>query len=419
MLCLDLKLPAPAHCRRAIALTTALVPLLVACDNVVVAPAEVAAVRVVPEEAQVSIGETITLTAEAQDPEGRALRGIAVQWASDEPGIASVDGNGQVLGGGSGTTTIRARVGSLEGAAQVRVLAPATIGLSHTSAAFAVDSGGPSPPALQVEITNSGEEALTGLALAVSYSAGGSGWLSATLSRTTAPATMTVSVSPGSLRPGDYRATVQVSAASAPGDGVAFPVTLQVREVAPPPAQLPQPPANLRIENQDTGEVVLAWTPQGTGASEFRLERRTGDGSFQALATVGGSTTTYADRTIQPDSHYTFRVRACNDAGCSGYSNQVSTTTTPAAPTNLRAEQVQRNRVRIAWNNNSPTQPVFRVERAEGDGQFVLIDTTEEGITRYDDRSVAASRTYRYRVTACNPGGCSAPSNTLTVTTPG
>jgi hypothetical protein len=390
--------------------------LLAACEDVVVMPADVAAVRIVPEEAQVSVGASVQLAAELEDLEGRPVRGQRIAWSSDDPEIATVDGDGRVVGDRSGTTTIRARAGSAEGTAVVRVLTPASIRVNQTSVSFSMESGG-SPPAPQnVSVTNGGEAPLTGLATATSYGGGGSGWLAATLSGTSAPATLTIAVVAGSVPPpGEYQATVRVSASSAE-DPVNIAVSLEVR--APPQRQRPPPPSNLRIDGVADESIRLSWDSQGDDVTEFRVERRSGDQDFARVATVGGGTTTLVDGSVEADTRYTYRVRACNDAGCSDPSNEASAATAPAAPTNLRTENVNRNRVLLAWTNNSRAAPVFEVERASLTGSFSLLATTAEDATTYDDRTVSGNQTYRYRVRACNESGCSSYSNTLIVFVP-
>ena len=84
------------------------------------------------------------------------------------------------------------------------------ISLSPTSLSFSAVQGGASPAAKTVSVTNIGTGTLSGLSASVSY-ANGSGWLSASLNTTTAPATLTVTATTGSLAAGTYNATVSVS----------------------------------------------------------------------------------------------------------------------------------------------------------------------------------------------------------------
>lgn len=86
-------------------------------------PAPVAAtVTVNPPSASLSaIGETVRLSADVRDGDGRALAGAAVSWSSSDASVAEVGTSGQVMAAGNGTATIRATTGSVSGTATVTV----------------------------------------------------------------------------------------------------------------------------------------------------------------------------------------------------------------------------------------------------------------------------------------------------------
>lgn len=114
-----------------------------------------------------------------------------------------------------------------------------TIVLSPSSLAFDATSGGSNPAPQDVTITNSGTGSLSGLSAdPPAYGAGQpTGWLAATLSGSTAPATLSVTASVGALAAGSYTATVSVKSAAT---GVtnsprAVAVTFTVVSPAPPP----------------------------------------------------------------------------------------------------------------------------------------------------------------------------------------
>jgi len=88
---------------------------------------------------------------------------------------------------------------------------PAALQLSSSSLAFAAPIGS-TPAAQVVQCNNSGGGSLAGLAATIAYSTGGTGWLTATLNQTTAPASLTVRPAVGMLAAGSYSATITVSA---------------------------------------------------------------------------------------------------------------------------------------------------------------------------------------------------------------
>lgn len=72
---------------------------------------------------------------------------------------------------------------------------------------------------------------------------------------------------------------------------------------------------------------TLLWIDNSSGISQedrFEIERRAETGSFFSLASTGPDVTTYQDAQLIVGTLYTYRVRACNVAGCSDYSNEAS-----------------------------------------------------------------------------------------------
>jgi alpha-amylase len=91
-----------------------------------------------------------------------------------------------------------------------RIQVPPSIALSRTSVSIAAIPA--ETKTETVNITNGGDVALTGLSTAVTYNAGQpQNWLTATLSSTGAPATLTLVANSGTLATGTYNATVRVS----------------------------------------------------------------------------------------------------------------------------------------------------------------------------------------------------------------
>jgi hypothetical protein len=89
------------------------------------------------------------------------------------------------------------------------------------------------------------------------------------------------------------------------------------------------------------------------------------------------------------------------------------------APSNLTATAVSSSQVNLTWQDNSPNETGFEIERRTGSGAFSRIATTAANATSFSDQTVAPNTTYTYRVRAVFAnGGESAYSNEATVTTP-
>jgi hypothetical protein len=90
----------------------------------------------------------------------------------------------------------------------------------------------------------------------------------------------------------------------------------------------PAAPTNLRATAVSPTEVDLDWNDNSNNEAEFRVEGRTGNGSFLDLGGVGANVTGATVENLQPETEYTFRVRARNAVGdFSPYSNSVTVTT--------------------------------------------------------------------------------------------
>lgn len=95
-------------------------------------------------------------------------------------------------------------------AVTLRVLRPPSISLDRAHVELGTTPGANSPPAL-VQVTNAGDRPLTGLSTSVVHGGGATGWLTAQLSSTSAPATLTLTALGAGLAQGAYSATVTVA----------------------------------------------------------------------------------------------------------------------------------------------------------------------------------------------------------------
>jgi len=85
----------------------------------------------------------------------------------------------------------------------------------------------------------------------------------------------------------------------------------------------------------------------------------------------------------------------------------------PAAPSDLGAATISATQINLWWQDNANNESDFRIYRAEGTGDFVLAIHLPAGTTSYQDQALKCNTQYRYRVTAANQAGESAPSNTV------
>lgn len=189
----------------------------VACtDDHAITPPAVAALVIFPDTATVTVGDSLGLQAVARDQNGHAFIGAPTAWTSRRSAVATVSAAGLVKAVASGTDTITATSGALTATARITVVAPPSLAFTRDSVGFTATANGPNPGADSVTVLNPGGGTLSGIALGtISYGAGASGWLGATLRGAAAPAILVLTPQTGTLAVGTYTATVPVTATAA------------------------------------------------------------------------------------------------------------------------------------------------------------------------------------------------------------
>ena len=179
----------------------------------------------------------------------------------------------------------------------------------------------------------------------------------------------------------------------------------------------------VRIGNSATsGKPMLTWNAV-YGATSYRIYRSTAKGSgYSLLGTV--TATSYTNTGAKAGTTYYYRVKACNDAGLSPYSNVVSgkvksVTPKPSAPVVKIGNSSTSGKPMLTWNAVSGATS-YKVYRATSqNGTYSLLGTVTT--TSYTNTGAKAGVTYYYKVKAVNSAGESAYSNVVsgktTVTT--
>jgi len=185
----------------------------------------------------------------------------------------------------------------------------------------------------------------------------------------------------------------------------------------------PNAPSNLVVAVVSSSQIDLSWTDNSDNELQFKIERKTGSsGTWAQIGTVDANTTSFSNTGLSQNTTYYYRVRASNQAGNSGYSNEANGTTpyaTPGAPSGLTATPISSSKIRINWTDNSNIETGFKVERKTGSsGTWSQIAIVGANITTYTNSSLSQNTTYFYRVRAYNNTVNSAYSNEASATTP-
>ena len=155
-----------------------------------------------------------------------------------------------------------------------------------------------------------------------------------------------------------------------------------------------------------SGKPMLTWNAV-EGATSYRIYRSTSKGSgYSLLGTV--TATSYTNTGAKAGTTYYYRVKACNDAGLSPYSNIVSgkvksVTPKPSAPVVKIGNSASSGKPMLTWNAVSGAAS-YRVYRATTkNGAYSVINTTKA--LTYTNTGAALGTTYYYKVEALNAAG--------------
>jgi hypothetical protein len=97
------------------------------------------------------------------------------------------------------------------------------------------------------------------------------------------------------------------------------------------PTTPPAAPAGLIASAITSSQINLQWTDHATNESGYTIEESTDGVHFAQIGSTSVHSTSFVVGGLQPTTAYTFRVRAFNNVGNSGYTN-TATATTPANP---------------------------------------------------------------------------------------
>lgn len=175
-----------------------------------------------PKDVTLSVGSSQQFS--ALNAEG------AVTWTSSDPAVAVVVSTGFTTALKSGSTQITAADTRGSSTATLTVRSLAALALTPGTISFTQQRGASDPAPQAVQVSDAGDDKVGAVTVAgIAYDPGQpTGWLTATLSSSAAPAQLSVRAQAGTMPVGSYRATVSVSAVGATNGSQPVVVTLAV-----------------------------------------------------------------------------------------------------------------------------------------------------------------------------------------------
>lgn len=176
-------------------------------------------------------------------------------------------------------------------------------------------------------------------------------------------------------------------------------------------ASPPAAPDQLSAAVLDAATVRLTWRDRAADETGYEVEQRVGGGGFQRIATLPAGSQAQVVGGLSGALTYTFRVRAVNGAGASGYSNQVSVQTVvavpPEPPANLRVLAVTQTTAELLWEDRSDNETGFQIQARAGSGAFVNVANPSAGAQRFTVTGLTPYTAYTFRIRSVGDGGVS------------
>jgi hypothetical protein len=183
----------------------------------------------------------------------------------------------------------------------------------------------------------------------------------------------------------------------------------------------PSAPSALAPNAVSYKKIVLTWTDKSSNEDGFIIERKkngcNSSAAWNEIATIGKNINSYNDVEAEPDTRYSYRVKAYNVFGDSQYSNCSTTMTSvygsPNAPANFDVTYYSSSKAALAWTEWSSNVTKFEIYRKAGAGPWSLLAAAAPDALNYIDKTATDNQTavsYCYYVQACNDSGCSPPT---------
>ncbi|HEX2208086.1 MAG TPA: S8 family serine peptidase [Longimicrobium sp.] len=195
------------------------------------------------------------------------------------------------------------------------------------------------------------------------------------------------------------------------------------------PSVPPAPPA-IAATALAGRSIRVQWTDAATNERSVTLQRAPVSsggfvGNFALVASLAPNTVAYTNTGLSVGT-YQYRVRACNQAGCSAWttSGNVTIPPVPGAPASVSGVPLSTTSVRVTWPDAGAVETSYQVygARRNLDGTWpaysAITTTLPANTVLYNHAGLLSGRAYRYQVRACNVTGCSAFATSNIVSTP-
>lgn len=178
-----------------------------------------------------------------------------------------------------------------------------------------------------------------------------------------------------------------------------------------------EPPTNLTATPINDQSILLKWEDNCNIETGYKIERKGGGRGYTEIASLDENSTSYIDKELSYHVKYTYKIFCYKLDEKSDYSNKVTVTTIFSQPSELSAELINDQSVKLTWKDNCDFEEGFIVERKDKRGDFTEITRTPADETSFTDKGLTIEVKYLYRVRAYTSLNLSDFSNKITVET--
>lgn len=171
-------------------------------------------------------------------------------------------------------------------------------------------------------------------------------------------------------------------------------------------------PSSLTAVQISDTSAVLSWINNTKLNTGFEVERAVNGTPYSRVDSISRMASVDTIKGLQPDSSYSFRIRAVAEFKKSGYSNEAKLTLTFPQPTNLTASFSEPDSVKLLWQNNCAYASGYEIWMAHADSlSFSKILTVDRNAQQVKIGGLTDTL-YKFKIRAITHSHQSAYSNT-------
>lgn len=161
-------------------------------------------------------------------------------------------------------------------------------------------------------------------------------------------------------------------------------------------------PTNVQAKIMSTSAIKITWQDNSSKETGYRIERKTGTGSFRYLTSVKENETSYIDGSPVNGEQYTYRIVPISKTYSGMPSEEV---TVPFLfPVSFRITDIYSTQMTLTWGYpgssyiRADNSRVIIERREAGDTTWEQIHITRPGETEYTDDGLTPGTRYYYRI---------------------